>query len=81
MERTGNDRILEETLRMIDAEHRLLYASDYPHWDFDTPSTVYDLPFLDEGAKRRILGLNAAELFNFDVASRRRIVRPGLRSA
>jgi hypothetical protein len=25
---------------------------------------VYDLPFLDEEAKRNILGLNAARLFN-----------------
>lgn len=69
MELTGNTRILEETFNLIDAKHRLLYASDYPHWDFDTPSTVYDLPFLDEESKRRILGQNAAELFGFDLKS------------
>jgi len=22
--------------------------SDYPHWDMDLPSTIYDLPFLNE---------------------------------
>lgn len=81
MERTRNNGILKETLKLIDAEHRLCYASDYPHWDFDTPSTIWDLPFLDDGAKQRILGLNAAELFDFDVKTRKRIVRPGLRSA
>ena len=27
------------------------------------PSTIYDLPFLDEQAKRNILGGNAARLF------------------
>ncbi|MBO0688614.1 MAG: amidohydrolase [Candidatus Dormibacteraeota bacterium] len=63
LECTWNPRLLEEIFRMMDAPNRLLYASDYPHWDFDTPSVIYDLPFLDEAAKRRILGLNAAELF------------------
>ena len=54
---------LECTLRMINAETQLLYASDYPHWDFDLPSTIWDLPFLSEKAKHNILGGNAARLF------------------
>src|SRR5579862_9326557 len=54
---------LECTFRMMDAENRLLYASDYPHWDFDLPSTVFDLPFLSEQGKHNILGGTAARLF------------------
>jgi predicted TIM-barrel fold metal-dependent hydrolase len=54
---------LECTFRMINAESQLLYSSDYPHWDFDLPSTIYDLPFLSEKAKHNILGGNAARLF------------------
>ncbi|HVY56980.1 MAG TPA: amidohydrolase family protein [Xanthobacteraceae bacterium] len=54
---------LECTFRMINAETQLLYSSDYPHWDFDLPSTIYDLPFLSEKAKHNILGGNAARLF------------------
>ena len=54
---------LECTFRMINAESQLLYASDYPHWDFDLPSTVWDLPFLSEKAKHNILGGTAARLF------------------
>ncbi len=63
MEFTDNLEILEMTFKMINAERQLLYASDYPHWDFDLPSRIYDLPFLNEAAKRRILGENARELF------------------
>ena len=54
---------LECTFRMINAETQLLYASDYPHWDFDLPSTIWDLPFLSEKAKHNILGGNAARLY------------------
>ena len=59
-----NMKALECTFEMINAETQLLYASDYPHWDFDLPSTIYDLPFLSETAKRNILGGNANKLFN-----------------
>src|SRR5262249_50892121 len=54
---------LECTFRMINAETQLMYASDYPHWDFDLPSTIFDLPFLSERAKHNILGGTAARLF------------------
>ena len=59
--------LLESTLGAIDAETQLVYASDWPHWDFDLPSIFMHLPFLGEQAKRNILGLNAARLFNLDV--------------
>ena len=54
---------LENTFRMMNAETQLLYASDYPHWDFDLPSTIYDRPWLSEKAKHNILGGTAARLF------------------
>ena len=54
---------MQTTFRMMNAETQLLYASDYPHWDFDLPSTIYDLPFLSEKAKHSILGGTAARLF------------------
>jgi predicted TIM-barrel fold metal-dependent hydrolase len=56
-------KALECTFRMINAETQLLYSSDYPHWDFDLPSTISDLPFLSEKAKHNILGGTASRLF------------------
>jgi hypothetical protein len=54
---------IECTFRMINAETQLLYSSDYPHWDFDLPSSIWDLRFLSEKAKHNILGGTAARLF------------------
>src|SRR5947209_13160311 len=61
--------LLESTLGAINAKTQRVYASDWPHWDFDMPSIFLNLPFLDEPTKRNILGLNAARLFNLDVPS------------
>jgi predicted TIM-barrel fold metal-dependent hydrolase len=66
MEMPDDRSILEATFKMINAETQLTWCSDYPHWDFDLPSVIYDLPFLNEKAKRNILGGNAARLFNLD---------------
>jgi predicted TIM-barrel fold metal-dependent hydrolase len=54
---------LKYAFDMFDAENHLMYASDYPHWDFDIPTAIYDLPFLSRRAKEKIMGENAAKLF------------------
>ncbi len=63
MEMPEDKSILEATFKMINAETQLCWCSDYPHWDFDLPSVVYDLPFLNERGKRNILGANATRFF------------------
>ncbi len=60
-------KLLEATMDKMKAETQLLFASDWPHWDFDPPSSITSLPFLKDQAKRNILGLNAAKLFNLPV--------------
>jgi len=64
---TDHPKAVDLTFEMIDAPNTLMYASDWPHWDFDAPSVIWDLPFLDEQAKRNILGLTAANIFNLKV--------------
>jgi len=66
MEMVNNKEALEMTFKMLNAETQLMYASDYPHWDMDLPSTIYDLPFLSETAKRNILGGNAKRVYNLE---------------
>ena len=73
MEKPRDRSILEATFKMINAETQLLWSSDYPHWDFDLPSVIYDLPFLTETARRNILGGNAARVFGLDSSPRKKI--------
>jgi predicted TIM-barrel fold metal-dependent hydrolase len=68
-----NRKALQLTLEMINAETQLMFASDWPHFDFDLPSEIVDLPFLSEQAKRNILGLNAARLFNLPTTVRKKL--------
>ena len=42
-----------------------MFATDYPHWDFDAPDRA--LPsFLKSELRRKILAENARELYAFD---------------
>jgi predicted TIM-barrel fold metal-dependent hydrolase len=52
-------RHLWSALEAIDGEQTLLFASDYPHWDFDDPELVP----LPPGWKDRVFGENARELY------------------
>src|SRR5262249_44157978 len=63
-ERLDNAAHIQAVFELMDAENQLLYSSDYPHQDFDLPTVIWDLPFLSEAAKRKILGGNAMSLFN-----------------
>jgi len=66
-----NPKFLQATMEAFNADTQLLYASDWPHWDFDPPSAITTLPFLTEQARRNILGLNAARVFNLEVKRKR----------
>ena len=54
-------RHLKQLFEMFDAEHMLLFSSDFPHWDGDTPD--FALRGFSETFKRRVLAGNAIELF------------------
>jgi uncharacterized protein len=56
--------LLEATLKAIKADTQLMYSSDWPHWDFDLPGGLFSRSFIDERARRNILGETARKLFN-----------------
>ncbi|MGZ5939337.1 MAG: amidohydrolase family protein [Rhizomicrobium sp.] len=81
MEKVGDMDLLKTTFRVTKAETQLLYSSDYPHWDFDLPSVIYDLPFLNEQQKRQILGGNALKFFDMDPPKKKLAVMDGVATA
>jgi predicted TIM-barrel fold metal-dependent hydrolase len=61
IEEPSDPRHLAEMLAMVDAEHRVMFASDYPHWDFDNPLTV--LHALSPDLRRRICVDNVLDCY------------------
>jgi uncharacterized protein len=70
LERT-HPKALATTLDMINAETQLMFASDWPHFDFNLPQMICELTCLSEQAKRNIMGINAARIFNLDPTPRK----------
>jgi predicted TIM-barrel fold metal-dependent hydrolase len=64
MEETGNADHTLAMLEMIHAEKTLCFATDYPHWDFDSPEVVLPRK-VPQAMRERIMYENAAELFGF----------------
>jgi predicted TIM-barrel fold metal-dependent hydrolase len=52
---------LEQALALLDAPDRIVFSSDYPHWDFDPPTEVARL--VPDELREGIMGRNAARLF------------------
>ncbi len=55
---------LSQVVEMMHGERTLLFSSDYPHWDNDTPRRA--LSGLAGDTQQRIFHTNAAELYGFD---------------
>jgi predicted TIM-barrel fold metal-dependent hydrolase len=57
---------LARALRMVGMDDRIMFATDYPHWDFDSPGQALPRALGDE-LRSKILGANAARLYRLGV--------------
>ena len=55
---------LLQCVEMIGNDEFLLFATDYPHWDFDSPDRAFPHTFSKE-LKQKILYGNAKKLYGF----------------
>lgn len=69
IEEPENPEHLAQLIQMI-GENQIMFASDWPHHDFDHPSKVFNLPLSPE-AIRNIMGENALRFFNIDAEGNR----------
>ncbi|MEM7669049.1 MAG: amidohydrolase family protein [Pseudomonadota bacterium] len=57
---------LMKVIDLIGTEDLLVFATDYPHFDFDDPDAAIPRS-LPEGLRQKILWKNAADLYGFDI--------------
>jgi predicted TIM-barrel fold metal-dependent hydrolase len=62
IEEPERTRDIVELFGLFDGENQAMFASDWPHHDFDHPRYVFGLPFSD-AAKRKIMAENAIRFF------------------
>jgi predicted TIM-barrel fold metal-dependent hydrolase len=63
-------RDLVTLMELYDGEDTTVFASDWPHHDFDHPMKLNQVPFTPE-QKRKVFGENALTLFGIDATGRR----------
>lgn len=66
LENPDDPKQLLQVFAMMDAEHILMFASDYPHWDFDSPTHAF--PKLPDDLHDRIFSTNAREWYGLPTA-------------
>lgn len=55
---------LEQIIEMIGDDQMIMFSSDYPHWDFDSPRAAFNHN-RDRDLKKRILRENAKHFMAF----------------
>lgn len=68
IEEPERPEFLPQLFEMIHAEKTLMFSSDYPHWDNDSPR--HALPRLPENIMARIMHANAEEIYPFAKAAK-----------
>jgi hypothetical protein len=61
-------RLLEQ-LDEVGLSDHLMYSSDYPHWDFDSPDAIFSPRVMSADRRRAVLGASAAALYGIELAA------------
>ena len=64
MEEPENPQHLLQIIEMIGRDDFLMFATDYPHWDFDSPDRALP-PVIDDQMRRGIMVDNAVSFYGF----------------
>jgi hypothetical protein len=67
LDEPNDPKYLVEVFEHLDMDDHILFASDYPHHDFDAPDRI--LPNVGAELRNKIFSLNAEALFDFERAS------------
>ncbi|MDF2723684.1 MAG: amidohydrolase [Paenibacillus sp.] len=67
---TPNRALFDKSIKSMFADETLMFCSDYPHWDYDSPLKA--LPKLDDALWERVYYETAAELYGFPKRSEQR---------
>jgi uncharacterized protein len=70
VEEPENMKDMATIIDLYDGEDHTIFASDWPHHDFDHPMKVQQIPLSNE-ARRKIFGENSLRLFNIDAQGNR----------
>lgn len=70
VEEPENMKDMATIIDLYDGEDHTIFASDWPHHDFDHPMKVQQIPLSNE-ARRNIFGENSLRLFNIDAQGNR----------
>lgn len=64
MEYPDNPEHLYQMFEMIGSDEILVFSTDYPHWDFDSPTRVFPSSF-PKDIRRKVLYENARKWYDF----------------
>jgi predicted TIM-barrel fold metal-dependent hydrolase len=73
IEEPADPRDLAKVIELYGGATNTVFASDWPHHDFDHPMKLHQVP-LGEAVHRQIFGENALRLFDLDAGGRRNSV-------
>jgi predicted TIM-barrel fold metal-dependent hydrolase len=65
MDEPEKPEFLLQLLEQLDMDDRIMFSTDYPHWDFDDPRRVLPASLIGRERREKIMSANAERYFPF----------------